>query len=178
MSENENSTLNANPAENNQPNEEAPKKELTREELEAELRRVRNEAASRRITNRELEEKAKRWEEYEESQKSELQRLQDALAERDRKLSDYQLEQTKRTLVDEYGLDKDDLELLVGSDEESNRKIAERLKAKNEKIANATPSRPADLLAGNRGTPVGSTNNSVSGDASFDAMLRSMARRQ
>jgi hypothetical protein len=147
-------------------------KELSPEELKAELKRVRQEAASRRIANRELEEQAKKWREYEESQKTELQKLQEALAERDQKLSSYELKEVKLGLIDEFGLDKDDLDLLTGSDEASNRVIAEKLKAKMEKLGSANASRPADLLAGNRGNPVGSTNDTNS----FDDMLRRMAQ--
>lgn len=173
MSENENleTTATEEKPEGNQENNDAPKK-LSYEEMEAELKRVRQEAASRRITNRELEEKAKKWQEYEDSQKTELQKLQEALAEKDKTLSNYQLNEMKLGLIDEFGLEKDDLDLLTGSDEDSNRKIAERLKAKNEKIAKNSSSRPADLLAGNRGNPVGSTNDTNT----FDDMLRRMAR--
>jgi len=148
-------------------------KELSPEELKAELKRVRQEAASRRIANRELEEQAKKWREYEESQKTELQKLQEALAEREQKLTSYELKEKKLGLIDEFGLEKDDLDLLTGSDEASNRKIAETLKARYEKLGGKTnpPSnRPADLLAGNRGTPVGSTNND------FNDTLREMLR--
>lgn len=158
------------PEVNNQPNNE--EKELSPEELKAELKRVRQEAASRRIANRELEEQAKKWREYEESQKTELQKLQEALAERDQKLTTYQLKEKKLDLIKEFGLEDDDLALLTGSDEASNRQIAETLKARYEKLGSANNSRPADLLAGNRGNPVGSTNDTNT----FDDMLRRMAQ--
>lgn len=173
MSENEN--LNTPPvATENEGGQEENKGGInTLEEALAELKRVRQEAASRRITNRELEEKAKRWEEYEESQKSELQKLQDALAEREQKLTSYELKEKKLDLIKEFGLENDDLALLTGSDEASNRQIAETLKARYEKLgASQQSNRPADLLAGNRGTPVGSTNDTNT----FDDMLRRMAQ--
>ena len=176
MENNENGTL-----ENNQPNlnegaennENQPGKITSLDDALAELKRVRAEAASRRIANRELEEKAKRWEEYEESQKTELQKLQDTLAAKEAALKDYELEKEKRGLIKEFGLEDDDIDLLTGSDVESNRNIAEKLKAKNEKIKNSSSSRPADLLAGNRGAPVGSANDTNS----VDAMIRRMAGR-
>lgn len=154
--------------------EEKPK--MSYEELEAELRRVRHEAAGKRVTIRDLEEKAKRWEEYEDSQKTELQKLQEALAERDRKLSDYQLSESKKSIIKEYELDDDDLDLLTGSDDESNRKIAEKLKAKAEKLRAATEKttgNPIELLAGNRGAPIGNSST-----ANFDNVLRAMARNK
>jgi hypothetical protein len=150
---------------------EEPKK-LSYEEMEAELRKVRQEAASRRITNRELEDQAKKWQEYEESQKTELQKLQEALAERDKKLSAYQLERVKVDVVKEYGLDIEDAELLTGSDEATIRKQAEKLKTRlgSRQTEN---NRPVDLLAGNRGTPIGSN-----GSGNFDDFIRKLARGQ
>lgn len=171
--------LNTNPEANAEANANAEnnhnESKLSYDDLQAELKRVRQEAASRRIAERELKEKAKAWEEYQESQKTELQKLQEALADKDKKLANYEFEQKKYAVLKEFELDDDDLVLLTGSDEEVIRKQAENLKAKNDKIKaqNADSSRrPADLLAGNRGTPVGSTNDINS----FDNMLRAMAR--
>lgn len=162
MSENENLETQVTQPEGNE--NQNGERELSPEELKAELKRVRQEAASRRIANRELEEQAKKWREYEESQKTELQKLQEALAERDQKLTSYELKEKKLGLIEEFGLEKDDLDLLTGSDEASNRKIAETLKARYEKLGgkkeDTTERRsPADLLAGSRGNPVGSTSN-------------------
>lgn len=158
--------LNTNPDPNANANangeENGTESKLSYEDLQAELKRVRQEAASRRIAERELKEKAKAWEEYQESQKTELQKLQEALAEKEKALSTIALEKEKLGLIKEFELDDDDLDLLTGADVEANRKIAERLKAKNDKIKgqnDAGSRRPADLLAGNRGAPVGSTNN-------------------
>lgn len=155
MSENENGTLNQEGSENGT-------QELSPEELKAELKRVRQEAASRRIANKELENQARLWVEHQESQKTELQKLQDQLAERDRKLSAYEFDQKRLAVLKEFKLEDDDLDLLTGSDEETIRKQAEKLKAKNDRLGvnnNDSSRRPADLLAGNRGAPVGSTNN-------------------
>lgn len=167
--ENENLETQNNEATENQPGENSTK-EMSVEELKAELRRVRQEAASRRIANRELEEKAKRWEEYEESQKTELQKLQEALAERDKKLANYELDLKKHAVAQEFGLNDKSLKLLTGSTEEEIREKAQILKELQGE--NKETSRPADLLAGNRGKPVGSTNDTKS----FDDMLRAMAR--
>jgi hypothetical protein len=152
---------------------EEPKK-LSYDEMEAELRKVRNEAAQRRISNRELEERAQKWQEYEESQKTELQKLQDALAEREQKLSAYQLKETKLDVAKEFGLDSEDAELLTGSDEATIRKQAEKLKARLGTVKNDAP-RPADLLAGNRGAPIGGAGSNVD---PVDQMVRRMSRGQ
>lgn len=150
------------------------------EELRAELKRVRQEAASRRVENKEIktqaqldmEEAANKWREYEESQKSELQKLQDALAERDKTLAEIKKNNERNSIVKdiikEFNLDPDDEELLTGSDEASLRKQADRLSKRVVKNS----SNPLDLLAGNRGTPVGSSS-----DSSIDNMIRRSTRR-
>lgn len=166
MSENENNDTLENPVV-----EEAPK-ELSPEELKAELKRVRNEAASRRIELKELKSKADKWEEYQASQKTELEKLQESLAAKEKALADYEFEKTKRAVAKEFELDDEDIDLLTGADEDSIRKQAERLKAR---LGKATPaSRPADLLAGNRGNPLGS-KSAGSNTNSFDDIIRKMA---
>jgi hypothetical protein len=168
--ENAQNTENKNQENVTPPGANQPKK-LSYEELEAELRNVRNEAASRRITNRELEQQAQKWKEYEDSQKTELQKLQEAVAERDKKLSTYELKEKKFEVAKEFGLDVEDADLLTGSDEATIRKQAERLQAR---LGNAQQgsSRPADLLAGNRGTPIGGNTNTNP----EDDLIRRMAR--
>ena len=130
---------------------------LTPEQLRAELTKVRKEAADRRIKLRDAEEKAKKWSEYEESQKTELQKLQDAVAERDRKLAEAQTETLRAKIARENNVADEDLDLLVG-DEENMKRLAKRLGKP------AAESNPADLLAGNRGTPVGSKGTTFSMD--------------
>jgi hypothetical protein len=164
---------NDNITENNPTDTVVEPKKLSYEELEAELKSVRSEAASRRIANRELEAKAKQWEEYEDSQKTELQKLQDDLAKRDVELSEYRLGKLKHSVVKEFGLDSEDEELLTGSDEATIRKQAEKLKARLGKVTETT-SRPADLLAGSRGTPIGGSD----ARNPIDDLIRGMARGQ
>lgn len=131
---------------------------LTHEQALAELSKVRKEAADRRIKLREAEEKAKKWEDFEESQKTELQKLQDSVAERDRKLAEKELEITRSRIAREFSVADEDLDLLVG-DEDNMKRLAQRL-GKPE----GTPPKPADLLAGNRGTPLGGSSNTFSMD--------------
>ena len=164
-----------NQGENQNNNEPLDVSDLSPDQLKEELRKVRQEAASRRIENRELKTAADKWKEYEESQKTELQKLQDQIAERDKQLSAYQLQQTKASIAKEVGLDAEDAELLSGTDEESIRKQAEKLKSRLGNKEEKKPG-PVDLLAGSRGKPIGSSSD-ASGDSFMDQMIRGSARR-
>jgi hypothetical protein len=129
---------------------------LSYEQMEAELKRVRQEAASRRIALREQEEAAKKWSEYEESQKSELQKLQDRLAEKDKAIAEKELEVSRAKIAKQFNVADEDLDLLVG-DEENMKRLAERLGKKED-----APTSPGNLLAGNRGKPIGNSGNTFS----------------
>lgn len=151
--------------------------ELTPEQLRAELTKVRKENAEKRIRNRELEEKAKKWEDYELSQKTELEKLQAELADREKKLVETAREKTINALARKYKLEDDDLEFLTGSDEAALETQAEKLAKKlgRGQEKEEPKRRPADLLAGNRGTAVGSANNGNT--FSMDEFIRGSARR-
>lgn len=129
---------------------------LSHEDALKELAKVRAEAASRRIANKDLEAQATKWREYEESQKSELQKLQDQLAERDKAVNEAKLEAKRVSIAKEFNVADEDLDLLVG-DEDNMKRLAARLGKKE-----TTSSSPADLLAGTRGKPVGNNSNSFS----------------
>lgn len=141
---------------------------LSHEDALKELAKVRAEAADRRIKNRDLEDQAKKWREYEESQKTELQKLQDAVAERDKRIADKELEVTRSKIARQYNVADEDLDLLVG-DEENMKRLADRLGKKEEE----TPKRPVDLLAGNRGTAV----TGKSSNFSMDDFIRKSVNR-
>lgn len=134
-----------------------PQNEMSVEDLRKELSKVRAEAASRRVALKEQEAAAQKWKEYEESQKSELQKLQDQLAEKDKAIAAKELEVTRARIAKQYNVADDDLDLLVG-DEDNMKRLAERLGQKSEPQNN----RPTDLLAGNRGKPVGNNGNTFS----------------
>lgn len=141
--------------------------DLTPEQLRAELKKVRAEAASRRVALREQEEAAKKWREYEESQKTELQKLQDSLAEKDKILAQKELDVQRAKIAKQYNVADEDLDLLVG-DEENMKRLAERLGTTK---TQETAPRPVDLLAGNRGTPVGK-GGEVTAENFMDALIR------
>lgn len=141
---------------------------LSHEDALKELQKVRREAAEKRVKNKELEDQATKWREYEESQKSELQKLQDAVAERDKRIADKELEVTRAKIAREFNVADEDLDLLVG-DEDSMKRLASRIGKKQEEA----PRRPADLMAGNRGTPVGDAKDKFSMD---DSIRRAFGR--
>lgn len=159
-----------NQSENNVNDGSTDVSKLTEEQLRDELGKVRREAAQRRIENRDLKTKADKWAEYEESQKTELEKLQAELAKRDNELSSFKLSAMKTSIAREVGLDADDAELLSGTDEVAIREQAEKLKAR---LAPKQGNSPVDLLAGKRGQPVGKDS-----EANIDAMIRASARRQ
>lgn len=139
---------------------------LTHEQALAELTKVRAEAAERRIKARELEIAAKKWSEYEESQKTELQKLQDQLAAKDKAIADKELEVSRSKIAREFNVAEEDLDLLVG-DETNMKRLAARLGKKDD------GNRPADLMAGNRGKPLGNSGNTFS----MDDFIRGTAKR-
>lgn len=134
----------------NEPDTDPKPSTLSHEDALKELAKVRSEAADRRIKNRELEEKARKWQEYEESQKTELQKLQDSVAERDKRLAEKDQDILRSKIAREHNVADEDLDLLVG-DEANMKRLAERL---GKPQGNDAPKRPVDLLAGNRGTAV------------------------
>jgi septal ring factor EnvC (AmiA/AmiB activator) len=128
---------------------ETPTSNLSHEDALKELAKVRAEAAAKRVKNKELEEAAKKWEEYQESQKTELQKLQDDVAARDKKIAEKELEVTRSNIAKQFNVADEDLDLLVG-DEDNMKRLAARLGTTKDSKSN-----PLDLLAGNRGNPVG-----------------------
>lgn len=150
-----------------EPKDDVSTSTLSHEDALKELQKVRREAAEKRVKNKELEERARKWEQYEESQKSELQKLQEAVAERDKRIAETELEVTRARIAHEFNVADEDLDLLVG-DEDNMKRLASRLGKKQEE----TRQRPADLLAGNRGTAVGTSGNNFSMDDFIRGSIR------
>lgn len=109
------------------------------------IEKLRKEAASRRIKGKELEEKAQKWQEYVDSQKTELERALEKAATLEKQLESEKVERMRAKIVAETGLDPDLSELLVGSEKEM-RKRAEQLV---EKLGNKRAN--SDFYAGQRG---------------------------
>lgn len=126
-------------------------KELTPEQLKKELTKVRREAAAKRVKNVELEDKAKKYDEYVQSQKTEMERLSDekeALAKEVAKLKGKDATAALRSKVaKKYKLDADLAGMLNGDEAEMDaqaKTLADRFKTNTS----------TDFYAGRRGTPV------------------------
>lgn len=128
---------------------------LTEDEYISIIKKLRTSEADKRIKKREteqrMEEDAKKWQEHLDSQKSELERINDAkaaLAEENQKLK---LEKLQRDIADEFGLAKADFDLFEGPDEETMRAKAKRL---SERTGVTNSGDPMNLFGGRRGEPV------------------------
>lgn len=146
--------------------------ELSKEDLLAEVQKLRREAGGRRVQNKALkaEQDAKlaEYEEWKKSQMTETERL---------KVEKAALEQTAKELLSEkrrtaaaikLGLDLEDIDLIKGDTEEevmaSAKRLAARLGVKKESSSEG-------LFPGKRGKPVGSGAKSDPATA-FNAFMR------
>lgn len=123
------------------------------EALQAELNKARQEAAQSRAKNNELKTAAEKWAEFEESQKSELQKAQELNESLQRQAQAAQLEAAKTATALRYGLPADDLDLLGTGDEATIAARAQRL-ADLHKAATHTPppsQQPRENLASGTG---------------------------
>lgn len=125
--------------------------------------KLRNENASRRVSDKAkdqaLADAAKKWQDYEDSQKTELQRLQEKAEQLENQLAKESHERLQMKVAAEYKLDPDLAEFVTGSDEEEMRSRAEKLAKR------MTPEKlpTADLKAGDRGGPVGGARKGSAG---------------
>lgn len=125
------------------------------EVLRREIAKLRKENAAKRTKNKEIEEAAKKWQEHLDSQKSEMEKLQDqlnALTAENKKLA---LAQKQRDLAKEYGVDPDLEEFIVGDDLDEMTEKAKKLAAKSKK----KPPDATDMRAGRASPPPQSTTN-------------------
>lgn len=120
--------------------------------LEA-LKKVRAEAARRRVSEKELKEKATKYDEYVQSQKTELERLTEDKAALEKEAKALKEKDLRSTVASKHDLDPDLIGLLVGSEEEMET-TAKLLVAKGGKRSAGTNT---DFYAGQRGTPVQTT---------------------
>lgn len=110
------------------------------------LEEARRDAASKRIKLSEerkgMEEKAKSWED---SKAEEFSKIQQQVADLEKRLSDKEKEAVRKTLINKYGLEVEDEEFLTGT--------LEQMEAKAKRLAERT-SVPPNFLGGDRGKPV------------------------
>lgn len=94
------------------------------------LTKANNEAAKYRTQAKTNADAAKRLAEIEDANKTESQRLSEALAQAERDRDSARNEALRLSIATTYGIDKADLILLTGSDEETLTAQAERLTAR------------------------------------------------
>ncbi|QGU03107.1 hypothetical protein CKALI_11315 [Corynebacterium kalinowskii] len=102
-------------------------KGLSAEDKDAVIEKLRKENAQRRVESKELKERAQKWDEFEESQKTELQRATEAqtkLAEENARL---QAANTQLTLATAYGIKAEDIALLGTGTAEEMEERAKRI---------------------------------------------------
>lgn len=127
---------------------------LTPEELIAHIRELRSENAKARTEKNELKTAAERWAEYEESQKTELQKAQERAAKLESELSVAQRERLQNKVGKAAGVDPDLWDRIKGDSEDEMLEDAQKLagKAPAKSVLGTT-----DVFAGKRGEPIGSS---------------------
>lgn len=151
---------------------EGGSKQLTYEEIAAELTKVRREAAGKRVANKELEGELADFRKWKESQMTELEKAQSRLTETEqsRKADWNDIAQAK------FGLDDEDMEFIHGGTKEeilaSAKKYSERQGRNADADGNegAQTTRNPNLFPGTRGDSVG-RNKSTANDILRDQLL-------
>ena len=127
--------------------------ELTREELLAEVSKLRKESAGRRVAKKEVDAKLKEYEEWKLSQLSEVDRAKAETAKAEETVRVLLMEKAQRNAAKKAGLDPDYADRLRGETEEEMVADAKALVAKG--FGTKTSSTASNGLAGKRGKPVG-----------------------
>lgn len=130
-----------------------PEKEMTVEELKAELAKTRREAAKRRVSKNEVEQKLAEYEEWKLSQMSEVDRLKAEKAETEEELRKYRVEKLQDKVAKKAGLDPDLADRIKGNTEAEMLADARVLAAKAP-LKGASPT-ARELRPGIQGNPVG-----------------------
>ncbi|WP_156765704.1 hypothetical protein [Mycobacterium sp. 1245499.0] len=129
------------------PAEEAKPASRSQEDYEAEIAKLRREAAGYRTKLREAEPIVKAHQEREEANKTELQKAQEALAEREREFADLQLGYTRLELAAIHNIPPDDIHLIGSGSREEMEANAARLGSLFASSPKAPPSdRPVEGL--------------------------------
>lgn len=115
------------------------------------IEKLRNENAAKRVKNKEIEDKAAKWEEYVQSQKTELEKLTESNAALSRENGELKLHSLKLKVAEEEKVAPELFEFLQGADEQTLRANAKKL-AKVKQHGSQTTA--VDFFAGQRGAPV------------------------
>jgi acyl-CoA reductase-like NAD-dependent aldehyde dehydrogenase len=136
-------------------NEGGAQGKLTYEELAAELAKVRREAAAKRVTNKELDSKLKEYDDWKQSQMSELEKAN----ARAKALEEERKADLIELAIAKHGLDEGDADLIAGNTKEeifaSAKRLSDRIGKKTTDEPKEEPPNP-NLFPGARGKPVGS----------------------
>lgn len=120
-----------------------------------EIEKLRKENAAKRVKNKETESELEEFRKWKDSQKTELERLQEAKEAAEKELVKLRREGLRNSIGAEFKLDPDLYEFITGADEEEMRARAEKLAGKV-KLPEAAG--PQSTYAGNRGTYVAGSN--------------------
>ena len=119
------------------------------------INKLNNENASRRIKAKEIEDKAKKWEEYVESQKTELEKLTESNATLAKENEALKVGSLRERIAQEEKVPADLMEFLSGDDEQTLRAAAKKLASVKPP---GTQTTAVDFYAGQRGIPVAAPN--------------------
>lgn len=148
--------------------EPAPKS-WTPEEYEAELAKVRKEAAGWRTKLREIEPKAKAYDEHQDSQKTEIERATERASQLEADLQARTNELNILRAAAKHGVREEDYDLLGSGTPEELEARAERIASMYGKPSEPTPAPPSDrpletLRPGASPTPPPAVDNSYPAD--------------
>jgi len=132
---------------------------LSKEQLEAEVKKLRQEAGGRRVLGKQKDaEHAKTLAELDEikkSQMSEVDRVKAENAELAKAVNTMKVERLQLAVAKAAGLDPDLAELITGESEEEMLAKAEKLAAKTGGKSTQDTNTASNMFAGVRGKPVG-----------------------
>jgi superfamily I DNA/RNA helicase len=119
------------------------------------ITQLRNENASKRVKSKELEEKAQKWEEYVQSQKTELERLTESKTALEKENATLKLSQVRDRVAAEEKVPPELVEFVTGADEQEMRDKAKKLAGVAPTGSTTTAvTKTTDFFAGRRGAPV------------------------
>lgn len=118
--------------------------ERTPEQYEAEIAKLRKESAGYRTKLRDVEPLAKKAQEAEEANKTELQKAADRAARAEQLLQDKETGYARLELAVQYNIPPDDIDLIGSGTREEMDKNAARLAALHAASIKATPPPPSD----------------------------------
>ena len=115
--------------------------EMRPEDLMSQIRGLRRENARYRTERNQLREAAEKWAEHEDSQKSELQRLQESHSELERQLAEQVAKSDRLEIAAEFNVPAAQVKLLTGGSREELVEQAEAIMELVQSVESRPPSR-------------------------------------